>query len=235
MKKKLKITLIIPILNELDSLTVIIPKIKKSLFDEILIVDGHSTDGSVSFLKKNGFNNIIYQTKPGLENAILEAVNLSRNDYVIEFSPDGNCKPDDLEKLVIEINKGYDVVVISRYLDNAKSYDDTIVTAFGNYIFSLMFNFLGPNRITDSLTIFRCFRKSAFNWNEISLYNKGPVFEPLITGLAQVNKLKLSEIPGDEPKRIGGESKMKIFYNGFSILYMWARLFLKKITTYDFK
>ena len=32
-------------------------------------------------------------------------------------------------------------------------------------------------------------------------------------------KFKVSEIPGDEPKRIGGKRKMHPLYNGLSVLY----------------
>ena len=58
---------------------------------------------------------------------------------------------------------------------------------------------------------------------------RGPVFEPLVSAYAQVRKLKIYEIPGDEPARIGGESKMRVLYNGSCILIMIARMWLTRL------
>jgi len=58
---------------------------------------------------------------------------------------------------------------------------------------------------------------------------RGPVFEPLVTGVCNLHGLKICEIPGDEPARIGGASKMRPFYNGSCILWMVTRLYLKKL------
>ena len=38
------------------------------------------------------------------------------------------------------MKEGYDMVIASRYKDNAKSYDDTILTGFGNWIFTKSIN-----------------------------------------------------------------------------------------------
>ena len=227
-KKDVKVTLIIPILNEIKALKIIIPLLDRKLFHDIIIIDGKSTDGSVEFLIQKGFKNIITQSESGLGNAIMEAINHSKTDYVLEFSPDGNCNPIFLKEIIYKVKYDYDLIVVSRYKDGSKSLDDTLITLVGNFMFSKMFSLLGKNKITDALNIYRCFKKSSFNWDTLMRFNKGPVFEPLTTGLAQINNLSIFEIVGDEPKRIGGETKMRIFYNGFSILILWLKLLLYK-------
>ena len=149
-------------------------------------------------------------------------------DYVIEFSPDGNCPVEVLAELVKRINAGYDLVVVSRYLPPAKSYDDNWLTAFGNWMFSRMFRYLGRFPVTDALTIYRGFRRNLVFSEDFLRMLRGPVFEPLVTGVCNLKGLKICEIPGDEPARIGGASKMRPFYNGSCILWMVTRLYVRK-------
>lgn len=223
------ISLILPALNEIDGLRATLPAIDRSLFNEILMIDGGSTDGSVEYARAQGIR-VIPQSKPGLAAAMMEAIAAARSEYVIEFSPDGNCLPQDLPRLVAKIHEGYDVVVVSRYIPPAKSADDTLVTAFGNWMFSMAVTILvGWGRVTDALTIFRGFRRDITFSEQFQHYLYGPVLEPLITAWALVNNRSYIEIPGDEPKRIGGERKMAVIYNGSCILLMVIRIYIFKL------
>jgi len=47
-------------------------------------------------------------------------------------------------------------------------------------------------------------------------------------GVCTLNGMRMCEIPGDEPKRIGGASKMSPLYNGSCILLMIFRLYVRK-------
>jgi len=47
----MNVTLLIPTLNEVNGMKEIMPKIKKEWCDQILIVDGQSTDGTVEYAR----------------------------------------------------------------------------------------------------------------------------------------------------------------------------------------
>ncbi len=220
--KEITVGLLIPVLNEIDGLKQILPKIDQSLFDQILFIDGGSKDGTIQFLIENKCE-FISQKKPGLSEAILEGIDALRVDCVIEFSPDGNCMPQYLESVVKELKSGADLVVVSRYLPPAKSLDDSFITGIGNFIFTILVNQFGNQKITDSLNIYRGFKIKKFICDDMLSLLEGPVFEPLISIWALKNNYKIVEIAGDEPKRIGGEKKMRIIYNGFCILRMIKR------------
>jgi hypothetical protein len=51
------------------------------------------------------------------------------------------------------------MVIASRYTGNAKSYDDTLITAFGNWMFVKLVNLLHGGKYTDVMNIFRIYKK----------------------------------------------------------------------------
>ena len=153
MKKNDKISLVILNLNEMTGLKLILPELLKyrNLLNEIIAIDGGSTDGSREFLLKNKIKVIdqdqkytryeVSILKKNIMDAYWLGIKKSKFDNVIiPFTPDGNMLPKYLPLLIDQVKKGSDMVIVSRYKDNAKSYDDTIVTAIGNYMFTKIVN-----------------------------------------------------------------------------------------------
>ena len=102
------------------------------------------------------------------------------------------------------------------------------ISAFGNWMFSRMMRPLAAFPITDALNIYRGYRRSIILDPDFGFYLKGPVLEPLVTGMCALRNLRGAEIPGDEPLRIGGISKRSIVYNGSMVLWMIVRLYIRK-------
>ncbi len=229
-----KITLVIPTLNEIDGLKLMIPRIDQSLFDEILVIDAKSTDGTVEYIRTFENINLVTQQSVGLTGAMIEVTNIVKTDYIIEFSPDNNCTPEQLPEIVKKIKEGYDIIVISRYLDDAISEDDTFITGIGNWIFSKMIRYLGNFPVTDALTMYRGYKLSIVKDPLFIKYlSTGHIFEPLISAYGNLMNYKYMEIPGTEHKRIGGEAitdnKLNVLKAGLSISIMISRLYIKKI------
>ena len=49
----MKVTLVIPVLNEIVGMKAIMPQIKREWVDQILFIDGQSTDGTLEWIKQN--------------------------------------------------------------------------------------------------------------------------------------------------------------------------------------
>lgn len=211
----MKTTLIIPTLNEIDGVKAVMPKIQKSWCDEIVIIDGGSKDGTVEWLRENGWT-VLIQEQKGLGHGYRQALKATTGDVIITFSPDGNSIPELIPALIEEMKKGYDMVIASRYLGGAKSDDDDYLTSWGNPLFTFMINFCFGGKYTDSLVIFRAYKRDLLTRCKIDAVHM--TYEAQISIRAAKYKLKIGEIPGDEPKRVGGERKMSPFGTGLAIL-----------------
>jgi glycosyltransferase involved in cell wall biosynthesis len=213
----MRTTLFIPTLNEIEGMKIIMPRVKREWVDEILLVDGGSKDGTLEFAQKEGYR-IVHQTKTrGITGAYQEGIPYITGDIVVSFSPDGNSIPELIPTLIAKIKEGFDMVIASRYLGGAKSEDDDPVTGFGNWMFTAMINLVFGGRYTDSLVMLRAWRKEIIS--DFTLMNvQRAGFEPLLSIRCAKEKRKVTEIPGDEPKRIGGVRKMNPIKNGIDIL-----------------
>ena len=159
-----KITLLILTLNEIEGMQAIMPQIKKKWYDQAIIIDGGSIDGTIEWARDQGYH-VYVQKKKGIRFAYLEVLPLIEGDVVITFSPDGNSPPHAIPALTRQMHDGYDLVIASRYLEGAKSYDDDMITAFGNWLFTRTVNSLHKGKYTDAMVILRAFKKSSMAYN----------------------------------------------------------------------
>lgn len=220
-QKKLRTTLFIPTRNEVDGVKHIMPRVKREWVDEIVIIDRQSTDGTVEYFEKMGYA-VIQQKSRTFCGAYWECVEVATGDVIIPFSPDNNSLPELIPLLVEKMEEGNDLVIASRYLGNAKSEDDDVVTAFGNWMFTRLVRLFYGGAVTDSLVMYRAFRKQLFD--ELRLDEKKmPTLEYQMLIRCLLAGKRIAEIPGDEPKRIGGVRKMRPLYNGSCLLYRLFR------------
>lgn len=211
----MKTTLLIPTLNEVEGMKAIMPRVKKAWVDEIVVIDGGSTDGTIEYAKSKGYR-VVMQKSKGITNAYREAMKVVKGDYIVAFSPDGNSVPEAIPKLIKKIKEGYDMVIASRYAKGAKSEDDDPVTALGNWMFTTIINICFGGHYTDTLVMFRVFRKDIVKNIPANLPRAG--LEPILSIRCAKQKLKVADIPVNEPKRIGSPRKMIPILNGLDIV-----------------
>lgn len=225
MKENAKVTLLVPTLNEIEAVTVIIPKISKDWADEFICIDGGSTDGTVDFMRSQGYH-VHAQTKRGFGSGMLEGMHLAKGDIVVEFMPDGNSVPADIPRIIAKMNEGYDLVIGSRYGEGAKSDDDDWLTGIGNWMFTTIVNLMFWTRYTDVLTGFRAYRRSSFI--PLNMNTPGLSWPCQSCIRAARAGLRVVDMPADEPPRIGGQRKMGPIKTGIEI----SLLILREFFTY---
>jgi len=231
-----KTTLLVMTLNEVEGMKVIMPRIHREWVDQILIVDGGSTDGTLEWARTQGYE-VYVQQRPGFRSAYQEVWPRITGDVVIYFTPDGNSIPEVIPELTSKIEEGFDLVIASRYLEGAHSEDDDFVTRFGNWLFRTLSNLLlkpkGSARITDPLVMLRAHRKDLPGRLGIDrpepfeglerIFQTRVDWIPLMSMRALKTGIRWCEIPADEPPRIGGKRKLKIFQWGAVYLFQLFR------------
>ena len=228
----MKTTLLIPTLNEVTGMKAIMPKVKKEWVDQIIVVDGGSTDGTIEYARECGYT-VHVQQKKGIRNAYMEALPLVQGDVLLTFSPDGNSIPELIPPLLEKMKEGYDMVIVSRYYQTAKSQDDDFLTGFGNWLFTKTINVLHGGHYTDAMVIYRAYKTKLITELDLDkdssystpekLFRTRLSWEPLLSVRAAKRKLKLAEIPGDEPPRIGGERKLQVWRWGAGYYFQFLR------------
>jgi glycosyltransferase involved in cell wall biosynthesis len=213
----MKVAIVVFEVNEIDGMRAMMPQIRKEWYDELIIVDGGSTDGTIEYAREQGYNLFVQQQR-GVGGALNEAVRRVTADIVVLYAPDGSFLPGRIPEIVDEIRGGADIVNVTRYGYGAKSEDDTMWTAPANRLFTALVNlFFGRRfRFTDFLYTYVGFRRSlveemqvdtdVITWTQILMLRS------IRTGRTIV------EIPGDEPKRIGGAVKVAKIKTAFIIL-----------------
>jgi len=217
MNGTLKTTLLVPTLNEVEAAPKIMPQIDPKWVDEILVIDGGSTDGTIEYMQSRGIK-VYSQTQRGYGTGMLQGLHVAQGEIVIEFTPDGNSIAEAIPKLIDKINEGYDLVIASRYAEGAKSEDDDWLTGIGNWMFTTIVNILFGARYTDVLVAFRAYRKSKAL--TLDLDAPGLSWPCQISDRFAAAGFKVTEIPVDEPARIGGERKMRPFRTGSEIVWV---------------
>ena len=81
----MSIVLLVFTLNEIDGFKKIMPYVKREWVDDIIVVDGGSTDGTIEEAERQGFK-IIHQKNKGHGGAIVTGMENTNHDAAIFFA-----------------------------------------------------------------------------------------------------------------------------------------------------
>jgi glycosyltransferase involved in cell wall biosynthesis len=203
-------TVILPTLNELDGVCALAPNLQRLPADEVLAVDGGSTDGTLDRLKSLGIA-IYQQRRPGRGAGIREGVAATQGELIVVFSPDGNEDPADIPVLFELLENGCDMAVGSRFLPGARNEEDEARLPLRKWVnlgFTRLANALWAPpgvHVSDAINGLRGFRREAFL--QMSPQSERFTIEYEMTQRALRLGLRIDEVPTREGARIGGESK----------------------------
>jgi len=206
-------TLIILTLNEIEAVKHIYDQIPQKYVDEIIVIDGGSTDGTIDFFKRRGIPVFVQDVK-GRGAAFRLGIKKAANEILIFFSSDGNERAGDIPLLIKKIKEGYDLVIASRFSPDAKSFDATFIRRLGNIVFTKLVNLRWRSRLTDVFNGFRGGKKECLR--NLSLASNRFEIELEMTIKSIKNGLRIAEIPTVEDERIGGVAKLRTWRDGFA-------------------
>lgn len=224
----LEISILIPLLNEKESLTELYEKLTKVLSSlkktyEIIFVDDGSTDGSFEVLRKlyeRDRRIQVYQFRKnyGKSAALSCGFQRARGRYVITMDADLQDDPEEIPHLITKLNEGYDLVSGWK-----KKRYDPFIKRNTSKIYNRVTGWISGLKIHDFNCGLKAYRSEVVK--EIQIYGQLHRFIPV---LAHWLGYKVSEIPVKHHPRKYGKTKFGIFRFAAGLLDLITVIFLNK-------
>ena len=202
----LQVTIIIPALNEAESVGHVVGEMPWDLIAECVVVDNGSTDATAAIARAAGAR--VIDSPRGYGAACLAGSNaaLDSSEILVYMDGDGSDIIADLSRLIGPIQRGEaDFVIGSRLRGKREAGSMLASQVFAGRFVGLLLRFLQGVRYTD-MGPFRAIRRSSLDHLQMSELTYGWNLEMQIK--AAQHELRIVEIPVNYRKRIGGESKV---------------------------
>ncbi len=207
------VCILIPTLNEEKTIGDVIDGFKRLGFNNIVVIDGGSTDKTREIAKERGAK-VLIQSGKGKGRALKEAFEIIDNDVVVIIDGDGTYLPEDCYKLINEIERGADHVIGNR-LSNFEKGAFTKLNLIGNKILNFIFRVTYGVDLYDILSGYRALTKSVYK--SIELRKTGFEVETELTVESLSKGFKVVEVPINYRKRVG-KTKLRPFRDGIKIM-----------------
>jgi glycosyltransferase involved in cell wall biosynthesis len=215
------ISVVIPAMNEERNIAWVLERIPPYV-DEILLVDGHSTDDTVAVARRACPDiRVVPQRGCGKGAAMRTGFEDAVGDYVVVLDADGSMDPVEIDYYVSALDNGYDLVKGSRELPGSGSMDLTPLRRWGNHVLVTTVNLTWGSEFTDLCYGYLAFRRDRLN--DLALTGRGFEIETEITVNAIHAGLRIAEVPTVELCRHYGASNLNAWRDGRRILGFLAR------------
>jgi glycosyltransferase involved in cell wall biosynthesis len=192
---------IIPVLNEEDSLPLVLDAIPKDLVDEVVVVDNGSTDRSVEIARAHGAT-VVEEEHRGYGAACLRGI-AATEDYEMLVFLDGDYSdyPEDMHELLRPVVADEaDLVIGSRMINRESRRALLPQSRFGNQLAAVLMRILFGIRCTD-LGPFRVIRRSSLVALQMQDRDFGWTVEMQLR--ARLKGIRVTERPVRYRKRVG--------------------------------
>jgi glycosyltransferase involved in cell wall biosynthesis len=226
------VSVVVPARNEARNLEIVLPAIAavRPAVHEIIVVDGHSTDGTIETAKRVLPSvKIVTQTRKGKGNAMACGFAAATGDIIVMFDADGSADPAEIPAFVAALVAGADFAKGSRFTIGGGSDDITLLRQAGNAGLNGVANALFGTSYTDL-----CYGYNAF-WTDLlpvldlpsidapappegMLWGDGFEIETVLNCRVAAAGLKITEVPSVERQRVFGETNLRTFADGARVL-----------------
>jgi len=217
MEKEVEVSVVLPCLNEKETIGICIDKIKKvfskeDINGEIVVVDNGSTDHSKEIAGSKGAR-VIIESQRGYGAAYLRGLKEARGKYIVMADSDNTYDFYDIPKFLKPLREGFAFVMGSRF--KGKMYKGAMPWMnryIGNPILSGMCRLFFRTKLSDIHCGMRGLTKEAYF--KMRLRTVGMEFATEMVVAALRSNLKVCEVPIDYHPR-AGESKLSPFQDAW--------------------
>lgn len=218
-----KITILIPVYNEVDTLRTILEKVENADFcgleKEIILIDDCSTDGTKEIYPSLPYKVLYHDVNQGKGAALRDGFKEATGDIIVIQDADLEYDPvdyKDLIKLILEDKA--DVAYGSRLNGGKPSRAFMFHHLLGNKLLTFVTNVLYNTTLTDMETCYKAFRADFIK--DIEIKSNRFDFEPEITAKVLKKGARLYELSISYYGREFSEGKKITWKDGFHAL--WA-------------
>jgi glycosyltransferase involved in cell wall biosynthesis len=225
-----RVSVVIPTLNEARNLPHVFGTLPSGVH-EVIIVDGHSVDGTLGVVRQlRPQARIVMQTRMGKGNALACGCAAATGDIIALIDADGSTDAAEIPDFVSALLAGADFAKGTRFARGGGSEDITRLRSFGNRLLTGLVNLLYGTRYTDLCYGFNVFWQKHLpvlgldattvrSANDCGyMWGDGFEIETLINIRVAAAKLAVAEVPSFERSRIYGVSNLSAFSDGLRVL-----------------
>lgn len=210
------VTAVIPTLNEAQNLPHVLRKLPSGV-NELIVVDGHSTDGTVAVAQElRPDARVVLQDREGKGNALACGFAAAHSDIIVTVDADGSTDPEEIPSFIAPLIDGADFVKGSRYMEGGGSADITRVRSGGNRALGAAVNLMFGTHYTDLCYGFNAFWRRCLP--KLHVTCDGFEVETVINVRAAKAGLSVVEVPSYERDRIHGLSNLSAWRDGLRVL-----------------
>lgn len=212
-------SIVVPALNEEETIGDIL-YVLRDMTDDLIVVDGHSTDRTVTIAKYYGAK-VVQDSGLGKGDAVRVGLANARCPITVFVDADGSHELDDIPKLIepIILDKA-DLVMGSRMLGGSEELFGSIYEVarlMGSLVISLSINYRYGVRFTDYQNGFRAIRTEV--GKSIGLKSNITTIEQEMAMKCFRYGYRVTEVPTHEYRRKGGTSKIRVMRVAY--IYIW--------------
>ncbi len=218
----MKLSVIIPVYNEVESITEVLKRVKASkLAHEIIIIDDFSTDGTREVLKKldgkGSLRVLLHEKNMGKGAAVRTGLQAARGDVLLIQDADLEYSPHDYPDLLQPIKDGTaEVVYGSRFLGGPRR-AVMFWHMIANQLLTLMTNILYDTILSDMETGYKVFRRQVIEG--MTLRASRFDFEPEFTAKVLKRHYRIYEVPIAFNPRDYSEGKKIKLHDAFEAVW----------------
>jgi glycosyltransferase involved in cell wall biosynthesis len=207
-------SIVVPARNEEETLSEVL-ELVRDLTDDLILVDGHSSDGTVAIARQYGAR-VIQDNGLGKGDAVRVGLANARHPITVFIDADGSHDAKDIPKLVTPIAAGEaDLVMASRMLGGSEELFGSILEVtrlMGSLVISLSINYRYGVRLTDYQNGFRAIRTEV--GRTLGLTSNITTIEQEMAMKCLKRGYRVMEVPSHEYRRKGGVSKINVLRVG---------------------
>ena len=220
------VTICIPARNEEPSIAEIVEG-ASSFGEEVLVIDGHSSDRTAEIAAACGAR-VVKDNKKGKGDAIRVGAAEAKHSVVVFMDADGSHDPADIPALVKDIKEGKaDLTIGSRGKggsDELHGDIEKLMRMVGSDIILIGINWRWKQHLTDSQNGFRAIKKDVIL--SLDLKENITTIEQEMTMKCLKQGYVITEVPTHEYSRKYGESVIKLRKVWFRYVYSFIKFLI---------